>query len=74
MMLPTNKQGYLKHMAVEHEIVMNFVERDVALELALDKALESVCRIPLSGTVAGRSAGDFDSSGEVPENAAESKK
>ena len=74
MMLPTNKQGYLKHMAVEHEIVMTYVERDVAMELALDKALESVCRIPLLGTVGDRSAGDVDGSGEVTENAAESKK
>ena len=73
MMLPTNKQGYLKHMAVEHEIVMTYVERDVAMELALEKALESVCRIPLPGTVEDLS-GDVDGVGEVAENAAESKK
>ena len=73
-MLPTNKQGYLKHMAVEHEMVMTYVERDVAMELALDKALESVCRIPLPGTVVDQSAGDVDGIGEVTEIAGESKK
>ena len=35
-MLPSNKQGYLKHMAVEHEIVMTYVERDLALSKAAD--------------------------------------
>ena len=70
MMLPTNKQGYLRHMAVQHEIVMTYVERDVAIELALNKAVESVCRIPLPGTVVDQSAGDVDGIGEVAENAA----
>jgi len=73
MMLPTNKQGYLKHMAVEHEIVMSYVERDVAMELVLDKALESVCRFPLPGTV-GDQSGDVDGVGKVIKKDAEAKK
>ena len=47
MLLPTNKMGYIKHMAVEHEMVMTYAERDLALELALNKALENVCKITL---------------------------
>jgi len=30
--LPSNKQGFLKHMAVDHNVVMDYVERDRALE------------------------------------------
>ena len=41
-MLPSNKQGYLKHMAVEHEIVMTYVERDLALELSQSKAVDDL--------------------------------
>jgi len=41
--LPSNKQGFMKHMAVEHkDIVMGYVERDMALEAELNKAVESV--------------------------------
>lgn len=31
--LPGNKQGFLKHMAVDHNVVMDYVERDRALEV-----------------------------------------
>ena len=72
MMLPSNKQVYLRHMAVQHEIVMTYVERDVAMELALYKAPDSVCRFPLPGTVVVQS-GVADSGGEVTEKAAEAK-
>jgi len=34
VMLPSNKQVYLRHMAVQHEIVMTYVERDMALDTA----------------------------------------
>eukprot|EP00092_Neocalanus_flemingeri_P018329 GFUD01019838.1.p1 GENE.GFUD01019838.1~~GFUD01019838.1.p1 ORF type:complete len:638 (-),score=130.04 GFUD01019838.1:175-2088(-) len=47
--LPNNKLGFIKHMAVKHEIVMTFVKRDLTQEVALDQALESVCRIALPG-------------------------
>ena len=49
LVLPSNKLGLIKHMAVEHELVMTFVERDKTREMSLDKALESVCNIALPG-------------------------
>ena len=59
MMLPSNKLGYIKHMVVEHEMVMKYVERD--LELALDKALVSVGKIALPAT---EEAGHMDDVGD----------
>ena len=53
-MLPSNKQGYLKHMAVEHEIVMTYVERDLALELSLSKAADSLSDYPTPGPGQGQ--------------------
>jgi hypothetical protein len=50
MMLPSNKLGYIKHMVVEHDMVMKYLERDLTLELALDKALVSVGKISLPAT------------------------
>ena len=49
LVLPSNKLGFIKHMAVEHEMVMTFVNKDKTLEMSLDKALESVCNIALLG-------------------------
>ena len=37
--LPKNKQSLLKHMAVDHEVVMMYVERDMALEAELENAV-----------------------------------
>ena len=38
--LPTSKEGFLKHMAVDHEVVMTYVERDMVLKAELNKALD----------------------------------
>jgi len=40
--LPTSKEGFLKHMAVDHEAVMTYVERDMALEAELNKAVDDL--------------------------------
>jgi len=53
-MLPSNKQGYLKHMAVEHEIVMTYVERDLALELSLSNAVDNLSDVPTPGPGQGQ--------------------
>ena len=46
-MLPSNKLGYIKHMAVEHEMVMTFVKRDLALDKTLK--VEGISKIPQPG-------------------------
>jgi len=40
--LPGNKQGFLKHMAVDHNVVMDYVERDRALEVLHKASTEKV--------------------------------
>jgi len=40
--LPTSKEGFLKHMAVDHEAVMTYVERDMALEAELNRAVDDL--------------------------------
>jgi len=47
LMLPSNKLGYIKHMAVEHEMVMTFVKRDLALDKTLK--VEGISKIPQPG-------------------------
>ena len=57
-MLPSNKLGYIKHMAVEHEMVMTFVKRDLALDKTLK--VEGISKIPQPGEdeVQSTAAGD----------------
>ena len=40
--LPGNKLSLLKHMAVDHDVVMTYVERDMALEAELEKAVDNM--------------------------------
>ena len=40
--LPSNKLSLLKHMAVDHEVVMTYVERDMALEAELGRAVDNM--------------------------------
>ena len=40
--LPGNKLSLLKHMAVDHNVVMTYVERDMALEAELEKAVDNM--------------------------------
>ena len=40
--LPNSKEGFLKHMAVDHEAVMAYVDRDIALEAELNKAVDDL--------------------------------
>jgi len=40
--LPNNKLSILKHMAIDHEVVMMYVERDMALEAELEKAVDNI--------------------------------
>jgi len=40
--LPKNKLSLIKHMAVDHEVVMMYVERDMALEAELEKAVDNM--------------------------------
>ena len=40
--LPNNKLSVLKHMAIDHEVVMMYVERDMALEAELEKAVDNI--------------------------------
>jgi len=40
--LPNNKLSLLKHIAVDHEVVMMYVERDMALEAELEKAVDNL--------------------------------
>ena len=47
LILPRNKLGYIKHMAVEHEMVMTFVKRDLALDKTLK--VEGISKIPQPG-------------------------
>jgi len=39
--LPGNKEGCLKHMAVEHNVVIDYVERDMAIAV-LNKAVDDL--------------------------------
>ena len=39
--LSGNKEGCLKHMAVDHNVVMDYVERDMALAV-LNKAVDDL--------------------------------
>jgi len=40
--LPNNKLSLMKHMAVDHEVVMMYVKRDMALEADLEKAVDNM--------------------------------
>jgi len=40
--LPNNKLSLLRHMAVDHEVVMMYVERDMTLEAELEKAVNNL--------------------------------
>ena len=40
--LPGNKLSLLKHMAVDHDVVMTYVERDMALEAEFEKAVDNM--------------------------------
>jgi len=40
--LLASKEGFLKHLAVDHEVVMSYVERDMALEAELNKAVDDL--------------------------------
>ena len=60
LVLPRNKLGFIKHVAVEHEMVMTYVKRDCAMEKSLDKALESVCNMELPGEESAQSASGKD--------------